>query len=96
MPSKDLTGSGAKQISLFQVDSSEVAAFACANADMTGRLAKLLKTELAGQPELRDLYVKVESPLVPVLARMERWGIGLDTGLLNEMSERLAGQLKAL
>jgi len=96
LPSKDLTGSGAKQISLFQVDSSEVAAFACANADMTGRLAKLLKTELAGQPELRDLYVKVESPLVPVLARMERWGIGLDTGLLNEMSERLAGQLKAL
>ena len=96
LPSKDLTGSGAKQISLFQVDSSEVAAFACANADMTGRLAKLLKTELAGQPELRDLYVKVESPLVPVLARMERWGIGLDTGRLNEMSERLAGQLKAL
>ncbi len=96
LPSKELTGSGAKQISLFQVDSSEVASFACANADMTGRLAKLLKTELAGQVELRDLYVKVESPLVPVLARMERWGIGLDTGLLNSMSERLAGQLKAL
>jgi DNA polymerase-1 len=38
-PSKDLTGKGSKQISLFQVDVTEVAAFACANADMTGRLA---------------------------------------------------------
>ena len=96
IPSKDLTGSGTKQISLFQVDTSEVASFACANADMTGRLARLLQTELAGQPELHDLYVEVESPLVPVLARMERWGISLDTGLLNEMSRRLGGQLEAL
>ena len=96
IPSKELTGSGVKQISLFQVDTSEVASFACANADMTGRLAKLLKAELAAQPELNDLYRKVEAPLVPVLARMERWGISLDTQLLSEMSQRLGSQLEVL
>ena len=95
-PSQDLTGKGTKQISLFQVDISEVAAFAGANADMTGRLAKLLKGELSAQAELQKLYEKVEAPLVPVLACMERWGISLDVKLLNEMSQRLGGQLEAL
>ena len=95
-PSKELTGTGSKQISMFQVDTAEVSSFACANADMTGRLAKLLKVELEAQPELNHLYQQVEAPLVPVLARMERWGIGLDTQILGDMSQRLGAQLEEL
>ncbi len=38
------------------------------------------------------LYREVEVPLVPVLAGMERWGVGLDRSLLGEMSIELAAR----
>ncbi len=95
-PSSDLVGSGSKQIPLFQVEVEQVSTFACANADMTGRLTPLLTTELRNQSDLWELLEKVELPLVPVLAIMERCGVVLDTNLLKEMSQRLGDQLKAL
>jgi DNA polymerase-1 len=42
---------------------------------------------------LRDLYDQVEMPLVPVLAKMEQRGIGLDTNLLQAMSTQFAGEI---
>jgi DNA polymerase I len=93
IPASSLVGSGSKQIPLFQVGVEQVASFACANADMIGRLAGLLEKELRRQGDLWDLFEKVEMPLVPVLANMERCGVSLDTALLKEMSERLGGQL---
>ena len=72
----------------------QVSNFACANADMTGRLTPLLKKELHQQSDLWELFEKVELPLVPVLAHMERCGVILDTGLLKEMSQRLGDQLQ--
>jgi DNA polymerase-1 len=95
-PATSLTGSGSKQIPLFQVETDQVSAYACANADMTGRLKVLLGRELNEQPDLRELFEKVEMPLVPVLAHMERCGVMLDTGLLKEMSQRLGEQLTKL
>lgn len=93
VPASSLVGSGSKQIPLFQVDTEQVSTFACANADMTGRLTKLLEKELRQQGELWDLFEKVELPLVPVLAYMERCGVILDIGMLKEMSQRLGDQL---
>ena len=96
VPASSLVGSGSKQIPLFQVGVEQVANFACANADMTGRLNTLLEKELRQQGELWDLFEKVEMPLVPVLARMERCGVSLDSGLLKEMSGRLGAQLSEI
>ena len=95
-PASALVGSGSKQIPLFQVEVEQVSSFACANADMTGRLSRLLRTELQQQGELRDLFEKVELPLVPVLAHMEESGVRLDSGLLAEMSRRLGDQLSEI
>jgi DNA polymerase I len=94
-PAAVLTGTGSRQIPLFQVEVEQVSAFASANADMTARLTPILKKELREQG-LWELFDQVELPLVPVLARMERCGILLDTGLLKEMSVRLGGQLETL
>jgi DNA polymerase I len=94
-PSSELTGKGSKQIPLFQVDVDQVSAFASANADMTFKVAPILKKELHEQG-LWELFDKVELPLVPILAQMERNGILLDTGLLKEMSNRLGEQLQSL
>jgi DNA polymerase I len=96
LPASALVGTGAKQIPMFQVDIEQVSNYACSNADMTGRLASLLQKELRNQGDLWELYTKVELPLVPVLAHMERCGVILDTDLLSQMSQRLGDQLKEI
>ncbi|MBA7483430.1 DNA polymerase I [subsurface metagenome] len=91
-PIIDLIGSGAKQISMSQVEVKQAADYACADADMTLRLAQLLDAELH-QQGLWQLFSEVEVPLVPVLVSMERNGVALDVELLRQMSHRLGEQL---
>ncbi len=94
-PITDLIGSRAKQISMSQVELTRAADYACADADMTGRLAKVLEAELH-QQGLWQLFSEVELPLMPVLIHMERNGVALDTDLLRQMSHRLGKQLLKL
>ena len=94
-PITALIGSGTKQLSMSQVEVSQAADYACADADMTLRLTELLKPELH-QQGLWSLFAEVELPLVPVLISMERNGIALDTDLLRQMSHRLGEQLLKL
>ncbi len=94
-PISDLIGSGAKQIPMSQVEIARAADYACADADMTLRLAELLEAELR-QQGLWQLFAKVELPLVPVLLHMERNGVALDADLLGQMSHRLGEQLLKL
>ncbi|MFC1904290.1 DNA polymerase I [Chloroflexota bacterium] len=91
-PITDLIGSGTKQISMSQVEVKQAADYACADADNTWQLTALLEAELH-QQGLWQLFSEVEMPLVPVLVRMERNGIALDTELLREMAHRLGEQL---
>jgi len=94
-PITALIGSGTKQISMSQVEVNQAADYACADADMTRQLTELLKPEL-GQQGLWQLFSEVEMPLVPVLVRIERNGVALDTELLRQMSHRLGEQLLKL
>jgi DNA polymerase-1 len=94
-PISELIGSGAKQLSMSQVEIAKVADYACADADMTGQLAELLSPELR-QSGLWQLFTEVEIPLVPVLVHMERNGIALDTELLRQMAQGLGEQLLKL
>ncbi len=94
-PISALIGSGKKQIPMSQVEISQVADYACADADITGQLVQLLEGELR-QQGLWQLFSEVEMPLVPVLMCMERNGVALDTELLREMSNRLGKQVLAL
>ncbi|MFC2072108.1 DNA polymerase I [Chloroflexota bacterium] len=94
-PITALIGSGAKQLSMSQVEIKQAADYACADADMTGQLTESLITELH-QQGLWQLFAEVEMPLVPVLIHMERNGIALDTELLRQMAHRLGEQLLKL
>ncbi len=94
-PISDLIGSRAKQIPMSQVEIARAADYACADADMTLRLAQIFKPELH-QQGLWQLFSQVELPLVPVLMGMERNGVALDTKLLEQMSHRLGKQLLKL
>ncbi|MBA7472977.1 DNA polymerase I [subsurface metagenome] len=94
-PISALIGSGARQLSMAQVEINRVADYACADADITGQLTQLLDPELHRQ-ELWQLFSEVEMPLVPVLIHMERSGIALDTDLLRQMAHRLGEQILKL
>ncbi len=95
IPITALIGSGAKQISMSQVEIARATDYSCADADITGQLTELLKAELH-QQGLWQLFSEVEMPLVPVLLHMERNGVALDTDLLRQMSHRLGEQLLKL
>ncbi|MFC1987949.1 DNA polymerase I [Chloroflexota bacterium] len=94
-PISTLIGSGAKQLSMSQVEVNQAADYACADADITGRLTELLSAELH-QQGLWQLFAEVEIPLVPVLVHMERNGIALDIELLRQMAHQLGEQLLKL
>ena len=94
-PITALIGSGAKQISMSQVEVNQAADYACADADITGQLTQLLNAELR-QQGLWQLFSEVEMPLVTVLTQMERNGVALDTELLRQMSHHLGEQLLKL
>ncbi|MFH1169927.1 MAG: DNA polymerase I, partial [Chloroflexota bacterium] len=95
VPITELIGSGAKQLSMSQVEIKKAADYACADADMTFRLNHLLNEELR-RNGLWQLFADVEMPLVPVLVYVESNGVALDTALLGDMSRRLGGQLLKL
>jgi DNA polymerase-1 len=91
----ELIGSGKKQITMAQVPVEQVAAYSCADVDMTTRLVPGLTEELQARG-LWALFNDVEMPLVPVLTDMERTGIRLDAVVLHEMSQNLDERLRAI
>ena len=94
-PISELIGKGSKQITMAQVPVEKAMYYACADADMTGRLRSVLEEELRVEG-LWQLLPRVEMPLVPVLVAMQRNGIALDAGALHEMSRDLNEQLTQL
>ncbi|MBI4299528.1 MAG: DNA polymerase I, partial [Chloroflexi bacterium] len=94
-PISELIGTGRNQRSMAEVDIPAVAQYACADADITGRLREILEPQLIVQ-DLWRLFADVEMPLVPVLVRLERNGVVLDAPYLHEMSRSLGEQLQRL
>ncbi|MFQ5860955.1 MAG: DNA polymerase I, partial [Dehalococcoidia bacterium] len=94
-PLSALIGTGQKQITMAQVSIEEAVPYACADADLTGRLRGRLEADLK-VASLERLFAEVEMPLVPVLVTMQRNGIRVDTSTLREMSQSLGDQFRAL
>jgi DNA polymerase-1 len=59
------------------------------------RLVEVMRKELADRDEV-ELFEEFELPLIPVLARMEHAGIGVDRAYLEEMGADLRSKLMAL
>ena len=91
-PITDLIGTGRKQITMAQTAIDDAAAYAAADAEVAWRLAEHFRDQLQGLG-LAKSFAELEMPLLPVLVRMQRNGISLDTDLLGGMSEDLGEQL---
>ncbi|MGD2178200.1 MAG: DNA polymerase I [Anaerolineae bacterium] len=94
-PITDLIGTGRDQLTMRQVPVTQAAPYACADVDMTHRLAAVLEPELR-EKELWSLFTEVEMPLVAVLAAMEQAGVGFDVSQLERMSRELAAHLNEI
>ncbi len=94
-PIEQLIQKGRQELTMAQVSIAEAAPYACADADMTLRLANVLEKELK-EREQWDLFMEMEMPLIPVLVSMERHGVAVDPQALEAMSRRIEEQLEKL
>jgi DNA polymerase-1 len=94
-PIDELIGSGRSQITMDRVPVNRAAPYACADVDMTLRLADQLVPELH-EKQLWDLFAKVEMPLIPVIVDMQRAGVKLDVQALQELGRQLGQRLGEL
>ncbi|TCS71289.1 DNA polymerase I [Sulfuritortus calidifontis] len=93
---EEVCGKGASQIGFDEVDLDSATRYAAEDADITLRLHLAMQPRIAREPGLERVYREIEMPLLPVLARMERTGVKLDTDLLRQHSTWLAQQMQAL
>jgi DNA polymerase I len=92
----DLTGKGAKQICFDQVPIERASDYAAQDADIALRLHQVLWSQLQSVPALARLYQDCEQPLVPVLMKMEHYGVLVDRERLRAQSREFAHQLQEL
>lgn len=95
MKFKDVCGTGKKAISFAEVPLADATRYAAEDADVTWRLHRLFQPRLADEGGTR-VYQRVDRPLVPVVAMMERNGIRVDRERLAGLSGEFATQIAAL
>ncbi|HTJ04926.1 MAG TPA: DNA polymerase I [Caldimonas sp.] len=93
---EDVCGKGASQIPFAQVEVTRAAAYSCEDADMALHVHQALWPRLEGEPQLADLYRRIEMPTSDVLARIERTGVLIDSALLAAQSGELAEKMARL
>lgn len=76
---------GKKQKNMSELSPDKVYEYACEDADVTLKLKNILEPMLQEQG-CAPLFQRMEMPLMPVLARMERNGVQIDTNALEETS----------
>lgn len=92
---KDICGSGKKAIPFGEVPLDRATEYAAEDAEVTWRLHRLLKPRLAEEAASR-VYERVDRPLVPVVAQMERHGIKVDRERLAGLSATFADEIARL
>ena len=92
---KDVCGTGKKQIPFGEVPLDRATEYAAEDADVTLRLYRHLKPRLAGEGGTK-VYERVDRPLIPTVASMEREGIKVDRAQLSRLSEEFASETSRL
>lgn len=90
---EEVAGKGAKQIPFSQVAVDAATEYAAEDADVTLALHQALWPRIAAEPALARLFHEIEMPLVPVLSRMERNGVLVDTAMLHQQSAELTRRM---
>ncbi len=92
---KEICGTGKKQISFGETPLDRATEYAAEDADVTWRLHQYLKPRLNEEGGSR-IYERVDRPLIPVVAGMEREGIKVERARLAKLSEEFASETARL
>ena len=95
IPFKDVCGTGKKAITFAEVQLDKATCYAAEDADVTWRLHAVLAPRLSEEGGTR-IYQRVDRPLIPVVAQMERHGIKVDRERLAGLSTEFAREIAAL
>ncbi|SDT16500.1 DNA polymerase I [Halopseudomonas xinjiangensis] len=90
---EDVAGKGAKQLTFDQVAVEQAGPYSAEDADVTLRLHQTLVQKLRAHPSLMSVLKDIEMPLMPVLARIERFGALVDAQLLGVQSRELGEKM---
>ena len=93
---EDIAGKGAKQISFNLIPLVEAAPYAAEDADITLRLHHVLWAKLLSENPLAEVLQHIELPLLTVLAKMEQFGVLIDSQKLAQQSQDLASRILQL
>jgi DNA polymerase-1 len=93
---EDVAGKGAKQITFNQVPLDKATPYAAEDADITLRLHNTLWRKLSENLDLVSVFREIELPLSPVLAKMEQFGVLIDSQKLAQQSQDLAVRILEL
>ncbi len=92
---KEVCGTGKKAIPFGEVDLPRATEYAAEDADVTWRLHRHLKPRLSEEGGTK-IYERVDRPLIPVVAGMEREGIKVDRARLASLSTEFANETARL
>ncbi len=92
----DVAGKGAKQISFNQVSVEEAAPYACEDAEVVIKLNSVLTSKLKKIPSLEKIYRTIEIPLIPVLSRIERNGVMINSEMLAKQTKNLKNRMREI
>lgn len=95
IPISDLIGTGRQMKSMAAVPLSQLAEYACEDADVTWQLYERFAPALQ-EEGVERLFAEVEMPLLPILVEMERAGVAIDCEALGKTAQTWQARLGEL
>tara|TARA_R110000868_G_scaffold10639_4_gene51667 strand:- start:73126 stop:75816 length:2691 start_codon:yes stop_codon:yes gene_type:complete len=93
---EDVAGKGKKQLTFNDVTVEQAGPYAAEDADITLQLHQALWPQLEATPSLANVLTSIEMPLVPILSKMERTGVLIDSEKLHQLSDDFAKQMATI
>jgi DNA polymerase-1 len=93
---EDIAGKGAKQLTFNQIEIEKAGHYAAEDADITLRLHQAILPKLTKNSAQLSVFNEIEMPLLPVLARMEQYGVLIDCDMLDQQSHAIGTRLSEL
>ncbi|UJF19425.1 DNA polymerase I [Vibrio sp. SS-MA-C1-2] len=90
---EDIAGKGKKQLTFNQIELEQAAPYAAEDADITLRLHNRLIEKLTADQKLNTVFEELEVPLVPLLSKIERTGVLIDSTKLLQQSKEIGIRL---
>ena len=84
-----------KDFNLWNIDTKQLSVYACEDSDITLQLWNIFEQELKEKKQY-ELYINIESKLIPVLSTMELNGVKIDLDFLKKFELELQNQIDKL